>query len=127
MQGTNRSGEGGRRACYVTPGLRCGSIGQPTKETRTWSEPQITICRSRLGDVLISRFLFTSGVETCFFYMDAFFSRRPFEKSVPCLEFLMAVSTGVGNRRPQPAATSNKLSGINNLETKHNVRTQSRF
>ena len=33
MQGTNRSGEGGRKACYVTPGLRYSSIGPPTKET----------------------------------------------------------------------------------------------
>ena len=127
MQGTNRSGEGGGRACYVTPGLRYSSIRPPTKETPTWSEPQTTICISTSGDFHISRFSSTEVFETCVSYMDLLYSCRVFGNGVPCLEFSMAVSAGSGARRPQPAATSNKLSGINNLERKHNVRSQSRY
>ena len=48
-------------------------------------------------------------------------SCRIFGKGDPCLEFSMAVSAGSGTQRLQPAATSNKLPGIYNLETKHDV------
>ena len=33
----------------------------------------------------------------------------------------MSVSAGSSTRRLQPAATSNRLPGVNNLKTKHNV------
>ena len=54
-------------------------------------------------------------------------SCRLFGNGVPCLEFSMPASAGSGKRRPQSAATSNKVPGTNNLETKYNVRTQSRY
>ena len=59
--------------------------------------------------------------------MDFSYSCRIFGNGAPGFEFSTAVSAGSGKRRPQPAANSNKLSGINNLETKHNVRNQSRY
>ena len=47
------------------------------KETPIWSEPQIIICCSRPGHFLISRFLSTEGIETCFSYVYGFFLFMP--------------------------------------------------
>ena len=90
---------------------------------------RITICCSGPGDFLISRFLSTEGIETGFSCVNFSYLCRIFGKGDPCFGFSMAVSAGSGTRRPQPATTSNKLliPGINNLETKHNVRSQSRY
>ena len=53
--------------------------------------------------------------------MDFSCSCRILGKGDPCLEFSMAVSDGSGTQRLQPAATSNHLPAITNLETKHDV------
>ena len=93
-----------------------------------WSEPQITIniCCSRPGDFLYHVY-HPPKVLNRLSHVDCSYSCRIFGKGDPCLEFSMAVSAGSGTRRPQPAAASNKLPGINKLETKHNIRSQSRY
>ena len=77
----------------------------------------------------MSRFLSTEGIETCFSYCILIFlyKCRIFGKGDPCLELSTAVSARSGTRRPQPAATRNKLPGMSNLKAKHNVHSQSRY
>ena len=110
-------------------GLDLYSTGPPTTNSYLeWASDSYLLLKARSLSYIT--FLIHRSCWNVFFScMDFSYSCGIFGKGDPCLEFSMAVSARSGTRRPQPAATRNELTGMNNLKTEHNVRTcsQSRY